>query len=208
MKTSLARPLAPMAIAAALVLSACSAEEASFEEAASAPSIDGEATEQNTDETNAEGDAEIKQASAAAAGIDLGEVGEPEATVTLPAAVEGDPDATIDVSLYSLTRNGQAIIGVFSFTVNSDQAGESANIYDYLGNRWLPYLVDSTNLTRHDVLSGSGVSAVTDSINSSKFGPGDTIFGYAAFAAPPADVTTMGVSLVDSSPLALDVPIK
>jgi len=203
MTSSLTRPLAPALLVAALALSACSGEEeAAFVESASA-------SPSQAPDASAETDA-VTQESAAAAGVDLSDISNPIAAATAPAQVRGDPEATMDVRLLSLTRDGQTLIGIFSFTVNSELVDEeTASLFGYLGNAfWTPYLVDATNLTRHDVLSGEGgVQTVTDSAGV-RFSPGQTLFGYAAFAAPPEDITSVTVSLVDSAPAAVNVPIQ
>lgn len=222
MKSSLIRPLAPALLIAAFALSACSGEEqAAFVETASTSATaeapaeapaetaagDGATT---TRDTSAETQ-NVSQESAAAAGVDLSDTSDPVATATVPAVVGGDPEATMDISLLSLRRDGQTLVGLFSFTVNSGKDSETDNLYTYLGARsWAPYLVDTTNLTRYDVLSNEtgAIKAMTDSISSGRFHPGQTTFGYAAFAAPPSDVSSMTVSLVDGAPAAVNVAIQ
>lgn len=217
MKSSRIRPLAPALLIAAFALSACSGEEeAAFVETAStsapaeAPAEPAAGDDTTARDTSAETQ-NVAQDSAAAAGVDLSDTSDPVATATVPAVVVGDPEATMDISLLSLSRDGKTLVGLFSFTVNSGKDSETDNLYSYLGAAsWAPYLVDTTNLTRHDVLSDeTGVTkAVTDSISSGLFHPGQTTFGYAAFAAPPSDVSSMTVSLVDGAPAAMNVPIQ
>lgn len=231
MKHALRRPLVPLATTLALALSmslslsACSQDEpAAFEETATQPSAAAEpaAEDDVNDEAEATEDAgttpapattdapdDVTAQSAAAAGVDLNSLGEPIATVSVPAQVEGDPDATMDVSLYSLTRDGETVIGAYSFHVRSDTGSDDARwVYDYLGGQaWHPHLVDTQNLTRHDVLRQGATFAMTD-YQGVKFRPGQTLFAYAAFAAPPADVTTMTVSLLDGAQPVSEVPVR
>lgn len=231
MKHALHRPLTPvtMALALALTLSACSQDEpAAFEDTATQAAADDDsagaeepADADTTEESDTAADAgsdggddaaetdEMTEQSAAAAGIDLAELGEPIATTTIPAVVSDDPDATLDVSLYSLVRDGQTVIGTYSFHVSSDsEAQEPEWIYDYLGSTsWTPHLIDTENLARHDVLLQDGVRAMT-AYQGAKFRPGQTFFAYAAFAAPPAEVTTMTASLVDGGAPVREVPIQ
>lgn len=231
MKLALHRPLVPlsMALALGLTLSACSEDEpAAFEDTATQGSVAGsEPTEETEDDaaptaetgptaesdtadtTATDGSDDVTARSAEAAGVDLSAIGDPIATTTVPAVVEGDNEATMDVCLYSLTRDGETLVGAFSFQVNSETGADDARrIYDYLGHhRWTPHLVDTTNLTRHDVLAQGSVLAMTDDLGV-KFRPGQTLFAYAAFAAPPADVDTMTVSLVDSGAPAQEVPVQ
>lgn len=233
MKTALHRPIVPLALACALALSACQQEApAQFEDTAaqqgtqqqSAPDQDaaqeegagtaapeaGAQDEQTGDDSTAtDAAARVSQESAAAAGIDLTQVPDPIATATVPATVEGDPEATMQVSLLSLVRDGETVIANVSFRVDSEGGSTTPRwIYHYLGDfSWKPHLIDTTNLTRHDVLGTSPTWAMTES-QGSKFSPGQTFYAYAAFAAPPEGTTTVNVHLVDGSPAATEVPIQ
>lgn len=234
MKTSRRRAFVPLALAAALALSACSGEEpAQFEETAQGASAAG--ADETTDKAEADDAADdrpsaddagvaatgeapgsgdeasqetddVSGQSAAAAGIDPQTLGDPIATVTIPAVVEGDPDATMEVSLYSLVRDGNTVVGTYSFRVDSDEERERW-IYHYLGGAsWRPFLVDTVNLNRHDVLGEGAHLAATDG-QGAQFRPGTTFYAYASFAAPPPDVTTMTAYLVDGAPAIPDVEI-
>lgn len=228
MKNTLHRPLAlsTLAVALAVGLSACSPDQpAAFEEstapAPASPSEDsgadaaapsdpaqdgtGAGTEVGAEETVDE----VTDQSAQEAGVDPQSLPEPIGTVTVPAQVEGDPDATMDINLHSLTRDGKTLVGIFSFQVQSDSDTDEARwIYDYLGGQgWSPHLIDTVNLNRHDVLLHTGVKAMTD-YQGIKFRPGQTLFAYAAFAAPPADVDTVTVSVVDGSAALQQVPVQ
>lgn len=214
MTHALHRPLAPLALSVALALSlaACSQDApAQFEDTAtqqmSSPST--EAAGATPTGSDAEDTDDVTAQSAVAAGVDLASVGDPIATVSVPAQVEGDPEATMDISLYSLTRDGETVIGIYSFTVRSETGADDAEwIYDYLGKQgWVPHLIDTQNLTRHDVLRQGATLAMTD-YQGVQFRPGQTLFAYAAFAAPPADVTTMTVSLVDGAAAVPEVPVR
>lgn len=143
---------------------------------------------------------------AAAAGVDLTAVGEPVATAEVPATVAGDPDATMTVALYGLQRRNGTVVATYSFTVHSDTETDPAWLYDYLGDQgWRPYAVDSVNLNKHGVI-GSGEAQTR--YQGTKFRPGQTFYAFAIFAAPPEDVTTMDVLLVDGAPLAMGVEIR
>ncbi|MFX0539420.1 hypothetical protein ACQBAT_12205 [Ornithinimicrobium sp. Y1847] len=153
---------------------------------------------------------DVSAQSAQQAGIDLRELGEPIATTRVPARIAEDDEATMDVSIYRLERQGETLVGTFSFRVNSEHRFTSATnqrLYDYLGSGyWNPFLVDTQNLNRHDVLKHSAVEAKTD-VLSVRMQPGQIVYGYAVFAAPPADVDTMSVNMVDGAP-AVEVPIQ
>lgn len=202
----------PLALAGALALSACEGRSAEFEDTGTEATADQAPSEETgPDESedageDAEGTEEetVGSESAAAAGIDLNDVPEPLVSATVPAVVEGDPDATLEVRLHSLARDGEVVVGTFSFQVDSDASGEGReSLYGYLGNQsWSPYFIDTVNLTRHDVPRGtSGGSATVDSVYL-QFRPGQTVYGYAVFAAPPSDVTEVRLSLVEGAPTA------
>lgn len=152
----------------------------------------------------------VESESARAAGIDLTTLPAPIASGRLPARVSDDPDATIEIALYSLRRTGKVVTATFSFRVHSagDRAGE-ALLFGYLGGEiWTPYLVDTVNLRRHGVLTADDVAAQTSSnLRGQRFRPGQTLYAYAMFAAPPTDVTTVDVQLASGLPTAVGVPI-
>lgn len=226
-KTTLRRSLVPLTLAAALALSACSeGETASFETTSAQSAADAEPAQDGADDETGDGEAaaqdtatddtaddaeetDVTAQSAAAAGVDPATVGPALATGTVPVEVDGDPEATMDVSIHSLTREGSTLIGIFSFTVSSTATdAEPEWLYDYLGQQsWRPHLIDTVNLTRHDVLVEAGAWAKTDSQGSNFFRPGQTVYGYAAFAAPPEDVDTMLVNLIEGAPAA-EVPLQ
>lgn len=149
---------------------------------------------------------------AQAAGVDLTDVGEPIASAEVPAAVEGDPEATMTVSLHGLTRQDETLVAVYSFRVEASEAASTDPrwIYHYAGDQgWNPYAVDTTNFNRHGVLSDStGTIRSQTEYQGTKFRPGQTLYAYAMFAAPPEDVTTMDVLLIDGAPLATEVEIR
>lgn len=148
----------------------------------------------------------VESESAQAAGVDLTNLPAPIARGTAPAVVNGDPDATVEITLYSLKRSGKVVTGTFSFRVESKVPGTRNSLFGYLGTTWWPYLVDTTNLRRHDVLVGGGSRASTD-VTGLRFEPAQTVYAYAMFAAPPDDVTAMDVQLFTALPTALGVPI-
>lgn len=146
--------------------------------------------------------------SAAAAGVDLTTLGEPVATAEIPANVEGDSEATMTVELFGLEKQGETVVATFAFTVNStSQSDEHRYLYHYLGNSgWHPYAIDTVNLNKHGVLGGAK-RGQTD-YQGMRFKPGQTFYAYASFAAPPADVTTMDVMMVEGAPIASGMEIR
>jgi hypothetical protein len=146
----------------------------------------------------------------APAGVDLTARGEPVATAKVPAVVEDDPDATMTVALYGLERQGDTVVATYSFTVHSKTSDGDSWIYDYLGGTgWEPYAIDTENLNKHGVLKDKdGTNEAKTDDQGQKFRPGQTMAAHAVFAAPPEDVKTMDVMLVDGAPLATEVPIR
>lgn len=142
----------------------------------------------------------------AAAGVDPSTVGDPIASAEVPAIVKGDPEATMTVNLHSLTRSGETVVGVYSFQVHSTQSDEEHDLWDYFQAGWHPFLIDTKNLNRHDVMTGDGPAQTA--YQGASFRPGQTFYAFAVFAAPPADVTTMDASLADGAPMATEVPLR
>lgn len=168
------------------------------------------------------GDGAVVDEDAKAAGVDPATLGEPVFSVDVPAVLTEDglsvrptnsiidPDASMTVSLYGLEQHGQTLTATYSFLVHSDAADAvPETLFYYLGGAsWEPFAVDTTNLNRHDVLSGeNGAGPTKTEANSTEFGPGQTFYAFATFAAPPADVTTMDVMLVNGAPMARGVEI-
>lgn len=143
-----------------------------------------------------------------AAGVDITQLGEPVATAEIPAVVEGDPDATMTVELFGLEKRGEVVTGTFAFTVDSDATPERPQwLYGYLGAQgWTPYAIDTVNLNKHGVLGG--INGAVTNHQGGRFMPGETFYAYASFSAPPADVTTMDVMMVEGAPLATGVEIR
>ncbi len=215
MTTTTRRLLGSLALVAALTVSGCSGgDDASFEDPGATAPQQSATTDsaQGQQQPSGEQTADIEQTSAQAAGVDLAELGEPVATATIPARVQGDPKATMDVRFYGLERHGKAVVGTFSFTVKTTKqyTGSSTmgtRLYDYLGQaRWTPFLVDTTNLTRHDVLEANSTKAMTSDITV-HFAPGQTFYAFAAFAAPQDGTKTVTVQMVDGAPPAQGVQV-
>lgn len=215
MTTTTRRLLGSLALVAALTVSGCSGgDDASFEDpGVTAPqTAAGDSTPAQANEPTGEQTADVEQTSAKAAGVDLSALGDPVATATIPAHVQGDPKATMDVKFYGLKRHGKAVVGTFSFKVNTTKqyTGSSTTgtrLYDYLGQaRWTPFLVDTTNLTRHDVLEANSTKAMTSDITV-HFAPGQTFYAFAAFAAPQDGTKTVTVQMVDGAPPAQGVQV-
>lgn len=203
--------LSAVSFAAALALTGCgmlgsgSASSDPEAPAGSASESAEDAAPGDTAASDEEG-ADISATTAEAAGLDPGNLPEPVSTATIPAVVENDPEATRDVALYGLHRQDGVVVGTYSFTVNST-GDEPDWLYGYLGQTgWHPFLIDTVNLTKHDVLEGEG-RAQTD-YQGPEFRPGQTYYAFAMFAAPPEDVTTMDAHVIDGFPAVSGVPIQ
>lgn len=147
----------------------------------------------------------VEASSAAQAGVDLTNLPAPIASATVAAKVEGDPNAKLTVHLHQLRRTGKVVTATFSFQVSST-VEQPHSLFSFMSQQsWWPYLVDTQNLKRHDVVVGGGSRAMTDVLTT--FAPGQTLYAYAMFAAPPQDVTAVDVQLIGSAPTATNVPI-
>ena len=185
--------------------------------ACSLGSDDTTADRQSPDDTSAAGESPSaapsgEPGSPESAGLDPNNLPEPVASATVPArAGEGDQsDATMTVELLGLSREGRTVVGQFAFTIDAAAGSEPNHLYHYLGNSgWAPFFIDNTNLKRHRVLSdSSGVIRAQTDYMGGKFGPGQTFYAFAVFAAPPEDVTEVDVAMVDGAPLATGITVQ
>ncbi len=174
------------------------------------PSAGGSASSSGAPSTSGSAAPSAVPSSAETSGIDPQNPPEPIASATVPAVSPGesDPKATLTVDLLGLKRQDDLVVATFAFTPSSTD-DEADWLYAWLGGQgWSPYLVDTKNLTRHDVVkSKDGVSFASD-YQGSKFSSGQTWYAFAAFAAPPTDVTTVDVAAVDGAPAFTEVPIS
>lgn len=148
---------------------------------------------------------EVESSSAAQAGVDLTNLPAPIASATAPAKVADDPNAKLTINLHQLRRSGKLMTATFSFQVQSTST-DTQSLYSYLDAVWWPFLVDTTNLKRYDVIVGGGSRAMTD-VSLANFAPGQTLYAYAMFAAPPSSVTAVDVQMLAQTPTATGVPI-
>lgn len=221
-----ARPARPVRAAAglslvtALLLSGCSGDDGGDAAGASASPTDVSASPTDVSST-AEADPTATAAAtvdadtqkmldeAKAAGIDPDNPPEPIASSTTAATVEDDPKATMKIDLLGLKRQGKTVLATFAFTVTSSGGSEDPEwIYTYLGGTgWHPTLVDTQNLRLHRVVEAQGRRVSTD-YQGNKFRPGQTLYAYAMFGAPPEDVTSMDVMPSDTVPAIPNVPLS
>lgn len=192
-----------VAVAVALALTACSSEEkegpgdqgASSPAASASPSPTGSAS------------ADPEENGSAAAGVGLEALANPVATVEAKTGMEDDPEGTVKVDILGLKRKDKLLILTAAVTPKTSLA-ERQNLFEVLGDRsWFPTLVDTANLKQYSVVR-SGGSRLSSGDLSVEAASGQPMFVYAAFAAPPADVTSINVLFADSIPVLTDVPIQ
>ena len=175
-------------------------------EATSSTSTSAEESEGASEETEGspEGSEEELDEAAEEAGVDPDNPPEPVDRVTVRAPGpdgEGDTEATID--LYPLKRDGDLLILTMGFTPSE---GEAKNYYRWMSNTtWRPQIIDTTNLTVHDVVKAP--SPVVTPSTGVKVAGGQTLHMFAVFAAPPEDVETVTVNAVETAAPFTDVEI-
>ncbi|ATH97064.1 hypothetical protein [Dermabacter jinjuensis] len=133
----------------------------------------------------------------------------PVFTTERPVEVKEDPNATLTVNLHQLKREGETVTAYVSFTLNST-AKEAKDFFFLNGSLiWKPFLIDNVNLKKHTPLSTTNSQhyAMTP-MEDVDLMPGQTTYAFATFAAPPADVKQMDVSLMDGTEVAKGVEIK
>jgi len=193
------------AVAVAVALSGCAPEPAPQ------PVASDQAAPQASASTSSGAPGGVDEESAKEAGVDLTDLGAPLGTAKVPAAVEDDPEATMTVAFYGLKREGDVLVGTYSFTLESSASKilseKGSPLFRLLGETdWDPFLIDPVNLNKHSVLHGvhAGSAKTGRSVN---LKAGMTYYAYAMFAAPPADVKEMSVALVDGAPVLTGVPV-
>lgn len=207
MTSSTTARLIAVGVLAALVLTSCSGGE-DAPDAATSASASSEPTASSAGSGAAAPSA--VPSSAETSGIDPQNPPEAIASATIPAVApqQTDPGASLRVDLLSLRRSGELVVATFAFTPTSTDDSDGW-LYDWLGNQgWEPYLVDTENLRRHDVVRGEGGAVFASAYQGSKFASGQTWYAYAGFAAPPEGVTTMDVAAVDGAPVFTAVPVS
>lgn len=130
-------------------------------------------------------------------------------TTERPVEVKEDPNATLTVNLHQLKREGETVTAYVSFTLNTTAKEAKGFFYLNGSSRWRPFLLDNVNLKKHTPLSTTNSQhyAMTP-MEDVDLMPGQTVYAFATFAAPPADVKQMDVSLMDGTEVAKGVEIK
>ncbi|MGC2939139.1 MULTISPECIES: hypothetical protein [unclassified Brevibacterium] len=203
MRSILRTALSAAAVVLALTLTACSSGDD-----ADGPKTEGSDSQETAQESGGGdgSDSKGESGSAEAAGLDMNDLPDPIASQSIPAVAEGDDEATMTVELFALKREGETVVGQFGFTVDSSSTEED-DLYGFLGGSWTPFLVDSQNLRKHNVLENFPQRAQTGA-QKTKFKPGQTHYTFAVFAAPPPDVQEVEVSVVDGMNLVTGAKIS
>jgi hypothetical protein len=146
---------------------------------------------------------------ARAAGVDPTSPPTSVASVTMPGrTIDGTP-TELAVDLFSLKRQDELLVLTIGITPDADVEGKATSFLGWTGTTWSPSLVDTKNLKLHRVVETAGTRVATGTgAVSTSFGPGQTLYLYAVFAAPPQDVTTMTVKPVDGAPALTGVTIR
>lgn len=197
------------ALTAATMLTACAGngDEGGGESASSTSSTSAEASPADSSPGDSETSSELDEA-ARQAGVDPADPPEPIASVTMPGAGGGANNAPTEITLdlLSLRRDGDLLVLNLGFT---PKKGEPTSYYGWTTTRWAPQIIDTTNLTVHDVVdSESGSVSTGTGPLGTKVGGGQTLHLYAVFAAPPQDVATVTVKPADGAPAFTGVTIQ
>lgn len=144
---------------------------------------------------------------AVSAGIDPMKPPKPVTSFTAPASFNKDPEATTRFDIYSIKRQGKLAILTLSVTPTFSTV-DPASLFSLMGNQsFHPTLVDPVNLREYEVVTSGSGSLSTNDI-STKTPSGKPIFAWAAFAAPPANVSSVTLNLYDTLPGITSVPVQ
>jgi len=185
-------------IVAALVvtlLAACNADKGSNTSPTGKPSL----TQGATSDPSKNGANEL--------GIDAPDLS--KTIISKQFAIPGSSQRKVTVGILSLERKGK--VAVLKVVVTPEFADLKANetvpfekALGQFGFHWTPDLLDLTNLKKYTVL-------FTDSkclnYEDGEAVSGQPIYGWAVFAAPPAEVTSVDLTVTDWMPRFTKVPI-
>ncbi|WP_156466197.1 hypothetical protein [Janibacter sp. Soil728] len=199
------------AVTAASMLTACSggpeggggsgSPSSSSPSAASSP-----AAASSTDAADSASD--LDQA-AADAGVDPADPPKPIASSPLPGKTMQNEPVDLTLDLYSLERQDDLLILTMGITPDKSATSKPRTFYGWTGRKWLPQLVDTKNLKVHDIVRADADQVVTSTgAATALFAPGQTLYLYAVFAAPPQDVTTMTLKPTDGAAAMTGVKIQ
>lgn len=200
MRRSIRRTLTPLALAAALGLTACSSDEpAEFDQG------DGTGTAQEGDA--AEGSDDAGQSQSSSVGIH-----EIDATQVLAEQTYEEPgtDNAATFGVHSLVVEGDIMTVWLTYTpeFGSVDAGETVNLFDLVDPmKFRPVLVDRENLTEYTPISDNGQDWSISSLDVEAVN-GETALWWGVYAAPQDDIDTIDLRIFDDMPEFTDVPIS
>lgn len=126
----------------------------------------------------------------------------------------GNAQRKVTVGILSLERKDQvailkvAVTPQFADLPASELVGFQQAINEGGGFVWQPTLLDLKNLKKYKVLHAPGMAGEGALIfQNGKAVSGQPIYGWAVFAAPPAGVTSLDLTISDWMPRFTNVPI-
>ncbi|WP_068253177.1 hypothetical protein [Janibacter corallicola] len=209
MLTSSARTACAAAAALALLLTGCAGGDDGEDSApSSSAASESEGASDGGSGADDSGSSELDEA-AEQAGIDPEDPPEPVASTSVTANGAKQP-TKMTFDLFGLERRGDLLVLTAAVTPDKGAKGKAQTYYGWMNTRWSPQLVDTKNLKVHDVVTtDDGPEVMTDTAPlTTPFGAGQTFYMYAVFAAPPKDVKTVTVKVVDGAPAVTGVTIR
>lgn len=196
-------------LTAAALLTGCAGGDEGGEAPSSSTSSASDGGSNGEDSSDSESSAELDEA-AAEAGIDPDDPPEPIGSATLPGKGSEGAPTDVRIDLFGLKRQGELMVLTAAVTPDKSSKSEPQDFFGWIDNSWYPQVIDTENLKVHDVVTEKGggpVMTKTGSVTTT-FGPGQTYYMYAVFAAPPQDVDTVTVKLADGAPAVTGVTIQ
>jgi hypothetical protein len=150
-----------------------------------------------------------------ASGIGIDQPDPSKAIFSKQFALPGNPQRKVTVGILSLERKDRvAILKVvltpeFADLPASELIGFQQAIDEGGAFIWQPTLLDLKNLKKYNVLHAprtAGEGALL--FQNGKAVSGQPIYGWAVFAAPPAGVTSLDLTITDWMPRLTNVPIR
>lgn len=126
----------------------------------------------------------------------------------MPGQSRGDEGTDMTVDLFSLKRQDKLMVLTVGITPDKSSDADASTFFGWTDTLFRPQIVDSKNLKVHEVVTGGEDKPVSTESSSSQFGPGQTLYLYAVFAAPPEDVDTVTVKAIDGAPAFTGVKIQ
>lgn len=168
---------------------------------------DGDSDDDSDQESGDGSGSEEVDDAADEAGVDPKKPPKPLASVTMPANSEADEPADMTVDLISLKRQGELMVLTVGITPDEESDAGPSTFINWTEGVFSPQVIDTKNLKVHNVAKSKAVQVATGS-STVEFGPGQTLYMYAAFAAPPKDVDTVTVKAADGAPPFTGVKVQ